>query len=265
MCADFKSPHWVIISLLMSANTCVFIPRQLNLDSACWLLVSYYFCLIKSHGLTEALAAAFNKHSSGCGAFRVIQTLFWGCSWQHAPPMLLQDACTYLKLDLLQVCWPRDAVPPVAAERSAEKVQTENRQKKHLRYKLLRMCFTSSSRLFPNTFSNQKTWVRTSELPLCDPVTLTGRHWCVWPHWFFISFFMLLCLIFCVSGDSRDKWWLHEEHTTVNKKSNLNHLYCLNKSWKSVTGPPQETALTPCWGVSVGSVSRPRCFSLIIK
>lgn len=45
----------------MSANTCVFIPGQLNLHSACWWLVSYYLCLIKSHGVTEALAATFTN------------------------------------------------------------------------------------------------------------------------------------------------------------------------------------------------------------
>lgn len=104
----------------MSANTCVFIPRQLNLHSACWSLASYYFSLIKYHGI---ISSRIYKHSSGCDAFRVI-FMTQPLSWQPEPPMLLQDACSYLKSYLFQVYWPRDAVPPVAADRSAENVQT---------------------------------------------------------------------------------------------------------------------------------------------
>lgn len=56
---NFESLQWVIISLLMSADICVFISGQLNLHDACWSLVSSSSSLIKSHGLTGALAAAF--------------------------------------------------------------------------------------------------------------------------------------------------------------------------------------------------------------
>lgn len=143
---NFESPHWVIISLIMSANTCVFILRQLNLHSACWSLVSYYFCLIKSHGLTEALAAAFTST-----ALDVVRSgsFLWHRHCSEAIPGSLRHPCfcrmhvhTWSRIcsrcaDLGTRClqW---------LQREVRKRFKQKTKKKHLRYKLPRMCSTSS-------------------------------------------------------------------------------------------------------------------------
>lgn len=145
-------------------------------------------------------------------------------------------------------------------------------EKKNHRNKLPRMSFTSShldSCLFPNTFSTLKTWVNTWAASLwpsninwsalvCDHTDFWFDFSCIYALFFLCIWRLYRYMVI--------SWREHHRKEEIQPQPPFMFEQILEICNRiRAASRPQETALTPCWGVGVGSVSRPRCFSLIIK